>query len=290
MFKKNVTRYSAFAGAALMAFALAGCSTGASSDGSTTSTVAEDCTPLHEFETIKDGTLTVAAFNSPPKFHALSESGPFEGIDATLISQFAAENCLEVTFKPMTGPAAQLDLQDGKSDVMGGLILKSDARAEVFNQTEGYITLETVGITSSEGFTSVESLEGHRVGVISGSTYAEPLKEAVGAENVEEYQSDVNAFEDLKAGRIDAIVWQTMQGLYHSGAEEGFETEVIEEDSNYPILTGMLENNWPHSKGNDALTVAIDDFYDRVKEDGTLREVLIENGFEEPDLYITGRG
>lgn len=281
------TRSAGIAGAAVAALLVAGCSSGSGSGGE--ATVAEDCTPLHEFETIQEGTLTVAAFNSPPKFHALSDSGPYEGIDATLISAFAAENCLEVNFKPMTGPAAQLDLRDGKSDLMGGLILKSPERAEVFNQSEGYITLETVGITSSTGIDSIDGLADKRAGVISGSTYAEPLKEALGAANVEEYQSDVNAFEDLKAGRIDAIVWQTMQGRYHSRTDEEYETLVVVEDENQPVLTGMLENNWPQTKGNDALTAAVDDFYDRVKEDGTLAEVLIENGFDEPELYISGR-
>lgn len=161
MLKKNTVRIGALLGAAAIAASLTGCAAGGT--GGATSTVAEDCVPAHEFETIQEGTLTVAAFNSPPKFHALSENGPFEGIDATLISQFAAENCLEVLFKPMTGPAAQLDLQDGKSDVMGGLILKSDARAEVFNQTEGYITLETVGITSNQGIDTIEGLQGQHL-------------------------------------------------------------------------------------------------------------------------------
>lgn len=280
-------KIAALLGTASLAVLMAGCGSSDTADGS--NEIAEDCTPEHEFSTIHEGTLTVAAFNSPPKFHALSESGPYEGIDANLISQFATENCLEVNFKPLTGPAAQLDLRDGNSDVMGGLILKSEERAEVFNQTESYITLETVGITSSEGLDSVDSLDGKTAGVISGSTYAEPLKEAIGAENVEEYQSDSNAFEDLTAGRIDAIVWQTMQGVHHSNTNEDFPTEVIQEDSDHPILTDMLENNWPHEKGNDELTVAIDAFYEKVKEDGTLADVLVEHGFEDPELYISGR-
>lgn len=252
-------------------------------------TVDPSCTPVHQFPTVKEGVLTVAAFNSPPKFHALSNSGPFKGIDAALIGQFAEENCLTVNFKPMTGPAAQLDLKDGKSDIMGGLILKSEARGEIFGQTEGYITYETVGIVSNKGYKSVDDLQGKRVGVISGSTYAEPMKEAIGAELVEEYQSDANAFEDLAAGRVDALAVQTMQGNYLSKTKPEFATQVIEEDADYPILTGQLENNWPHTKGVPELTAAIDDFYKRVKDDGTAAKVLKDNGLENIDFYLKGR-
>lgn len=284
---KRTTRLFGAAAASLAIFAgAAACGGGGETSAAP---VDPNCTPAHEFPTIKEGVLTVAAFNSPPKFHALSNSGPFEGIDAALISQFAEENCLEVNFKPMTGPAAQLDLKDGKSDVMGGLILKSEARGEIFGQTEGYITYETVGIVSNKGYNSVDDLQGKRVGLISGSTYVEPMKEAIGADLVEEYQSDTNAFEDLAAGRVDALALQTMQGTYLSTSNPEYPTEIIEEDPDYPILTGLLENNWPHTKDVPELTAAIDDFYERVKADGTAERVLKDNGLENTDFYLKGR-
>ncbi|UNK47308.1 substrate-binding periplasmic protein [Arthrobacter sulfonylureivorans] len=286
MSQKNYRRAALTGGLLTVMLSLAACG-GAGQPA--TAKVDPDCVPKHEFPTITEGVLSVAAFNSPPKFHALSNSGPFEGVDAELISLFAEENCLTVEFKPMTGPAAQLDLKDGKSDMMGGLILKSEARGEIFGQSKGYITYETVGITSKEGYNSVDDLKGKKVGLISGSTYVAPAKEALGAELVEEYQNDVNAFEDLTAGRVDALVWQTMQGTFHSSTNPEFGTEVIEEDADYPILTGLLENNWPHTKDVPEFTAAIDDFYERVKEDGTAARVLEENGLENSDFYINGR-
>ncbi|MBL3700714.1 substrate-binding periplasmic protein [Leucobacter luti] len=255
--------------------------------------VAEDCTPLHEFTTIEPGVLTVAAMNAAPKFHALSDSGPFTGIDATLIPEFAAENCLEVKFKPMTGAAAQLDLREGKSDMFGGLILKTPERAEVFAQTEGSILYETLGITSAKdaAYDTVDSLQGKRVGTLSGSYYVEPLKAAYGANNVEEYQSDANAFEDLKAGRIDAVAWQSIQGFNFTDRDDDYVTKILDDDQKYPELTVLLENNWPHTKGNSAMTAAIDDYYERAKADGTVARVLEENeiGEEAAELYVNGR-
>lgn len=261
-------------------------------EGGVTGNVPDDCTPVHEFPTIEDGVLTVAAMNAAPKFHALSDSGPFEGIDATLITEFAEENCLEVHFKPMTGAAAQLDLSEGKSDLFGGLHVKTDERAEVFGQAEGYIIYDALGITSTteDSYDSIAALQGKKVGVLSGSFFVEPLKDALGAENIEEYQNESNAFEDLKAGRIDATANQSMMNFNFSDGEDGYETFIFVDDPDYPELTALFDINWPHTKDVPELTAAIDDYYNRAKEDGTVQQVLEDNGVS-PDVaefYIKG--
>lgn len=265
----------------------------AGDSGNLVGDVAEDCEPLHQFPTLEDDVLTVAAMNAAPKFHALSDSGPFEGIDAALITEFAEENCLQVNFKPMTGAGAQLDLSEGNSDLFGGLILKTEDRGEVFGQSEGYVIYETLGITSAteDSFDSIESMQGLTVGTLSGSFYVEPLKNAFGAENVEEYQNDSNAFADLESGRVDAVAWQSMQGFNFSDREEGYETVILDADADYPDLTALLENNWPHTKDVPEFTAAIDDYYTRAKEDGTVQQVLEDNGIspEVAEFHINGR-
>lgn len=301
MFKKTLTqrashRFPAIAAmSAAVMLALAGCGGAAESEaeGGRTGDVSDDCQPVHEFPTVEEGVLTVAAMNAAPKFHALSDSGPFEGIDATLITEFAAENCLEVQFKPMTGAAAQLDLSEGKSDVFGGLHVKTDERAEVFGQAEGYIIYDALGMTSAteNSYDSIDALEDKKVGVLSGSFFVEPLKDALGDENIEEYQSESDAFEDLKAGRIDAAANQSMMGFNFSNREDGYETVIFDEDPDYPELTALFDINWPHTKDVPELTAAIDDYYTRAKEDGTVQEVLEDNGVtpEVAEFYINGR-
>jgi len=293
--QKNRKLSTMTAVSATVMLALSGCGAPSTDDeaGGTVGNVAEDCTPTHEFPTLEDGVLTVAAMNAAPKFHALSDSGPFEGIDAALITEFAEENCLEVLFKPMTGAAAQLDLSEGKSDLFGGLHVKTDERAEVFGQAEGYIIYDALGMTSAteDSYDSLASLQGKKVGVLSGSFFAEPLKEALGEENVEEYQSEANAFEDLKAGRIDAAANQSMMGFNFSNREDGYETVIFEEDPDYPELTALFDINWPHTKDVPEFTAAIDDYYNRAKENGTVQRVLEENGVnpEVAEFYINGR-
>ncbi|MHB1172140.1 MAG: substrate-binding periplasmic protein [Lacisediminihabitans sp.] len=267
-----------------------GCASSAPTEG--TKTTAEACTPLHAFPTLVKGVLTVVAINGLPKFYGASANGPFTGIDADLITKFAKENCLTVKFKPMTGAAATLDLTEGKSDMFGGIILKSEARGKVFNQTKGAVVYGTLAITSKEGYDTIESLLGKKVGVLSGSSYAEPFKAALGAGNVVEYQSSTDAAADMVAGRIDALGLQDMQGLHESSVHKGFPTKLImKDDPRYPILTALWENDWPMTKGNTKMTAAVDDFYKQIRADGTLKSVLKKYGIPDEllDFFINGR-
>lgn len=291
--RKSGLMLVAASAAAVLALSACSGSNGSDTEAGLSGEVAQDCTPLHEFPTLEEGVLNVAAMNAAPKFHALSDSGPFEGIDATLLTEFAEENCLQVLFKPMTGAAAQLDLREGKSDLFGGLHIKTPARGEVFGQSEGYVIYDALGITSAEedGYDTIESLKGAKIGALSGSFFVETLKAAFGAENIEEYQNETNAFEDLKAGRIDAVANQSMMSFNLSDKQEGYVSHVIAEDSNYPELTALLEITWPHTKDVPEFTAAIDDYFTRAKADGTVERVLQENGVsaQNAEFYINGR-
>lgn len=195
----------------------------------------------------------------------------------------------------MTGAAAQLDLREGKSDLFGGLHIKTDARGEVFGQAEGYVIYDALGVTSAaeDSFKTIKELQDAdaTIGALSGSFFVETLKAALGEDKIEEYQNETNAFEDLKAGRIDAVANQSMMSFNLSNGEEGYETFVIEEDPDYPELTAQLEINWPHTKDVPEFTAAIDDYYERAKEDGTVARVLKENGVDDEtaEFYLNGR-
>jgi len=269
------------------AFALAACSAPAASP--TPSATATGCTPKHTFATVTPGTLTVAGINAPPKFYAASADGPFTGIDGPLIVRFAAENCLTLVVKPMTGAAAVLDLSTGKSDLMIGGILKSPARAKQFGQTNGQLTYETMGISSKAGYNTIDQLKGKKVGIQSGSSYTDPLKAAIGADNVVEYQSDVNALQDLIAGRIDATALTSLQGVYLSAQHPGYPTKLVRDDPAYPDLTSVTGTDWPHAKTATDLKAAVDDFYKRIHADGSLLKDLKANHIQNLDFYVNGK-
>jgi len=275
------------ASATILALALTGC-TGDSASGPAAASA--DCEPVSEFTTATEGTIKAAGMNEMPGFLGISDTGPFDGFNATLFEQFAAENCVTVEWTPSTGAGATLALQEKKVDIFVGIVVKSDARGEIFNQPPSELFFEAAGILSEEGWNSVGDLQGKSVGAVTGSTYTAPLIEAIGEENLTQYQSSDAAYNDLKAGRIDAVVTPSVpQGWYvHENPDLGVTSEIIEADEAFPLLTKQYEVNWPVVKGNDGLSDAISDFYDRIHEDGSLEKILGEYDITDA-FYFSGR-
>ncbi|MDJ0349617.1 transporter substrate-binding domain-containing protein [Cryobacterium sp. PH29-G1] len=282
----KISQLALGASATIFALALTGCS---SESGSTAAPDA-DCKPVSEFTTASEGVIKAAGMNEMPGFLGISDQGPFEGFNATLFEQFAAENCLTVDWTPSTGAGATLALQEEKVDIFVGIVVKSEARGEIFNQPSSELFFEAAGILSEDGWSSVGDLQGKQVGAVTGSTYTTPLMEAIGEANLTQYQSSDAAYSDLKAGRIDAVVTPSVpQGWYvHENPDLGVVSEVIEADDNFALLTQQYEVNWPVVKGNDGLSDAISDFYDRIHEDGSLEKILGEYDITDP-FYFNGR-
>ncbi|HWL60492.1 MAG TPA: transporter substrate-binding domain-containing protein [Microbacteriaceae bacterium] len=286
----NLRPLALVAAAALSAIVLSGCAAGTPAEPAAPTAGAADCTPAHEFTTINDGVLSIAAMNTPPKFSAATPDGPYDGIDYYLNVAFAEENCLTPDFNPVTPPAATLELQEGRADMIGGLVLGSPARAEVFNLSDR-VLFETLGISSKDGYETVGDLVGKKVGVISGSSYAQIMMDAIGADNVVEYQTDVNIFQDIQAGRIDAGAMPSLHGVYLSGQFPEVATVQVADDPEYPEATQLFENVWPSTKGNDALTEAMNAFIAEAHAGGLVKEALVKAGIAEDkaDFYLNGR-
>jgi ABC-type amino acid transport substrate-binding protein len=282
----KISKLALGASATIFALALTGCS----SESDTTAAPDADCTPVSEFTTASEGVIKAAGMNEMPGFLGISDQGPFEGFNATLFEEFAAENCLTVEWTPSTGAGATLALQEEKVDIFVGIVVKSEARGEIFNQPSSELFFEAAGILSEDGWSSVADLQGKSVGAVTGSTYTTPLIEAIGEANLTQYQSSDAAYSDLKAGRIDAVVTPSVpQGWYvHENPDLGVTSEIIEADENFALLTKQYEVNWPVVKGNDGLSEAISAFYDRIHEDGSLETILGEYDITD-QFYFNGR-
>src|SRR5690606_4968368 len=88
--------------------ALAGCS----SDTNSTA-IADDCEPIAEVETIKEGELTVLLSQHPP---FISKSGDeLQGIEGELVTKIAEDLCLELNASPTSFTAVIEGLQSGRA-------------------------------------------------------------------------------------------------------------------------------------------------------------------------------
>ncbi len=282
--KPSTLRTFVVAAAVTLAGGLTAC--GSSTDAASSSPAA-DCQPVAKFDTIVPGTLTVAAVQQLPGIDIDVTTGETTGLDSVLLPKFAEQNCLQIDFQALAGPAAVAAMTEGKADVGGGGWYRTEQRGEVMGQTQP-IWYDQVGIVSPSGFASIEELQDKRVGVVGGSLFEKPLAEAIGTGNVVTYQSIDAIFEDIAAGRIDAGMGAgATLTIQVRDRQLDLKVGLLDPDPAYPQLTAPGEPNYPTTKSNTALGQALDAFVGEARSSGLVKDTLAEYGVTS-EFAITG--
>ncbi|WP_449278890.1 ABC transporter substrate-binding protein [Leucobacter sp. GX24907] len=263
-------RIAGIAATALLAGTLAGCAgTGGSAAGD------ENCTPEYEFDTISDGTLTVANVDLPP--FTQSGEGGLEGVEGALMTKFAEESCVDLQIDVLTAAASIPAIQSGRADIGTGAFYRTAERAEVVEVTEP-IYLDQMALMSTDGYVSVDDLEGKNVGTVDGYLWVEDLRGLLG-DDMKVYNTAQNLYEDLKNGRIDIAVDSFGSGMYNL-EDTDFQVEVVEPDDRVAASLEAAQIMFPIAPDNSSLTEAMDEFITQLRESGELGEILEENGLD----------
>ncbi|GER21523.1 cystine ABC transporter substrate-binding protein [Zafaria cholistanensis] len=261
------------AGAACLALGLTltGCG---SSSGS--SAAAADCTPAHAgLEPINAGKLTVGTPVTPP--YVLKNGTEISGVDAEIIKEIAAMECLEVDWQEMTFAAGMQSLQSGRVDTTMGGVYRTAERAELLD-LGATAYRDGVALLSKEGYKSLEDLSGKKVGVIQGYLWNKDLQAALGNDSVKQYQTSDALFSDLKAGRIDVAVFTTAEAAYRlsQAPSDGFVSEAFEPTEKVQATLEAGQVVLPHPKGADAMTEAFEEDIKTLVENGRIGAILSE--------------
>lgn len=286
MSKKSFKSFAAAGAFAMSLLALTACSSDSEPAANDDAAPAE-CTPAAEFDTVVPGKLTVAGIQQLPGLDVDPVTNEVDGLDSVLLVGFAEANCLEVDFQPLPGPAAVAAMTEGKADIGGGGWYRTPERGEVMGQTDP-IWYDQLAVFANEEISSIDDLQGKKVGIVGGAVFEAPLTEAIGANNVSLYQSIDAVFEDVIAGRIDAGMGAGATTTIQV-AERGLDLTVstIAPDANYEKLTAPGEPNYPYTKSNTALGEALNAYVQEKREDGTVAEKLAEYGVT-GDITING--
>jgi polar amino acid transport system substrate-binding protein len=84
--------------------------------------------------------------------------------------------------------------------------------------------------------------------------------------DLRQYEKVINAFDELKAGRVDAVCTDSVVAAYYLGDDASNYQTVWEADEKEPICMCF-------KKGNDSLKDAMEEALDAIKADGTLGEI-----------------
>jgi lysine-arginine-ornithine-binding protein len=232
-----------------LAVLLPGCG---SNDDSTTAKVT----------TLVKGTLSMGSDTTYRPFE-FSDSGEIVGFDVDLATEICSRLGLTLQVDSVAWDGIIPGLKTDKYDIlMSAMTITPERSAEIDFTTPYYDSAQSIAVQESNNDIKTEAdLAGKNVGVQLDTTGQELAESIEGIKEIFKYETIAAAFEDLKLGRIDAIVNDYPVNAYIAKTQGG--TKVVKEiktDEQYGI--GVKQ-------GNTQLLDAINQALADIKADGT---------------------
>ena len=210
------------------------------------------------------GTLTVGTNAEFPPFESM-ESGKVVGIDIDIMQAVANKlnmKCNVVNMKFESLPNA---LANGQIDCIAAGYSKTPDREESMDFTSSYYTnSQAIIVKKDSTVKTINDIKNKKIGVQAGTTGDGDAKNIT--KNVVRLDSGALAVQDLKAGKIDAVI-----------IDEQTATEYVDQNSDLKMIKDQFDKEAyciAVKKGNTALQQKIDNALKEIKSDGTFQKIV----------------
>lgn len=250
----------------------AGCGNSNSSSTTSTNSTASTASTASTTSTVStaeagdDNTLTMAtnAFFEPYEFY---DGDTIVGIDAEVGKAIADKLGMDFEISDTDFDTIIPNVQSGKADIgMAGMTVTEDRKKNV-NFTQSYATgIQVVIVPEGSEITSIEDLEGKKIGTQQGTTGWIYCSGDYGEDNVVAYNKGTEAIMALQAGKVDCVVIDNEPAKAFVEANEGLvilDTEYAVED--YAICI---------AKDNTELLTKVDNALGELIADGTVQSIV----------------
>lgn len=300
--------------AAMTAAALAGCGSGNTSSGSSTtssagaesassgssaesssssasaeSTSSADSSSAEAGdvpEGLEDGVLTVGFDAEYPPYGYMGEDGEYTGFDLELAQAVCDLEGWELEKKPIAWDSKDMELESGSIDCIWNGFTMTGRESEYTFSVPYVDNSQVIVVSESSGIETFEDLAGKTVGVQAASAALEVLQDEEGQKALADTFASLNefadyntAFTELQAGALDALAIDIGVAKYQLESRgEGF--KMLDETLNseeYAIAFKL---------GNESLRDAIDEDLQTLTDDGTVQELAEKYGIA--DMLILG--
>ncbi len=190
------------------------------------------------------------------------EAGTPVGFDIDLAKEIASRLGLELQIITTNWDGIIPGLKTDKYDVIMSAMTITEKRSQEIDFSDPYFDADqSLAVKSGSSIKSTDDLKGKVVGVqidTTGQEWAE--KNLTGLKELRKYETIIAAFEDLKLGRVDAIINDFPVNNWYSKDGKTEVVQIIKTEERYGI--GI-------KKGNDQLREAINQVLADIKADGT---------------------
>ncbi len=166
--------------------------------------------------------IVVATDATWPPMQFINEEREIVGFDIDLMRAIAERGGFEVEFRNVAWDGIFAGLEAGEYDAVISSVTITEERQERYDFSNPYINAgQIVVVRMDSDITGPAALGGNVVGAQIGTTGAFEIQRIDGAE-LREYDEIGLAFEDLAAGRIDAVVCDTPVAADFALQREGY--------------------------------------------------------------------
>lgn len=158
--------------------------------------------------------MTFAMTGAYPPFNFIDENGELAGFDIDIANALAEK--MGVKAKPITTAWDGIigGLTGNRFDtIIGSMAITEERLKKVDFSDPYYYDGAQFFAKSGSGLKSIEDLKDGKVGVVTGTTFHDALKEMNNIKEILQFESDVDNFKSVEQGRIDGLVTGKFVGL-----------------------------------------------------------------------------
>lgn len=198
------------------------------------------------------------------------ENNEIVGFDIDMAKAAGEKMGVDIKFQPIDWKTKENELNSGRIDLIWNGYTITDERKEKVLFTKPYLKNSQVVVTLADSdLSKLDDLADKKIGIQALSSAidalnAHPISKKI--DSLSQYDTNVIALQDLKAGRTDAVVIDEVVINYYMTKEEGTFKVLDESLSPEEYAVGV-------KKGNENLLDKLQAALDEMNEDGTASEI-----------------